>query len=46
MEHKKPKPPGPARWVVWLGIVVALLVVLAVGGMVLMPGQHGPGRHL
>ena len=38
--------PGTPRWVKLSGIVVLILVLLVVGAMVALGGQHGPGRHL
>lgn len=46
MEQRELRPPGRPGWVVWLGVAVAVLVVLAIVMMLLMPGEHGPGRHM
>ena len=40
------KPPARPAWVIWMAIVVAVLVLAAIALMVLLPGQHGPGRHM
>jgi hypothetical protein len=46
MDEQQSKSPARPTWVVWLAIVVAVLVVTGIVLMVLVPGQHGPGRHL
>lgn len=46
MGEKELKPPARPAWVIWLGIVVAVAVVAAIALMILIPGQHGPGRHM
>ena len=38
-------PPGAPAWVKWLGIGVAVAVVLLVVVMLVVGGDHGPGRH-
>ena len=40
------KPPARPAWVIWMAIVVAVLILAAIALMVLLPGQHGPGRHM
>jgi hypothetical protein len=37
--------PGLPRWVTMSAIVVALLVLALVVVMVIVGGDHGPGRH-
>ena len=37
--------PGAPRWVKVLGIIVIILVLL-IFIIMLLPGDHGPGRHL
>jgi hypothetical protein len=37
-------PAGTPRWVKVLGIIIVVLLLL-VGIMVLIGGEHGPGRH-
>jgi hypothetical protein len=37
--------PGVPRWVKTLGIVLAVLLLLALLVMLASGGQHGPGRH-
>jgi len=46
MNEGELKPPARPAWVIWLAIVVAVLVIASIALMVLLPGQHGPGRHL
>lgn len=46
MDEQELKPPARPGWVIWLAVAIAVLVVLAIAMMVLMPGQHGPGRHM
>ncbi len=38
--------PGRPAWVIWSAIAVVVLVLAAIAVMVLLPGQHGPGRHM
>lgn len=38
-------PPGTPRWVKALGVAAILAVLLVVGAMLIMGGQHGPGLH-
>ena len=40
------QPPGVPRWVKLMGVALAALVVVAVLAMLLLGGDHGPGRHL
>ncbi len=40
------QPPGMPRWVKLMGLALVVLVVLAVLAMLLLGGDHGPGRHL
>jgi hypothetical protein len=40
------EPPGAPRWVKLLGIALALVVVAAMVAMLLLGGDHGPGRHM
>lgn len=40
------EPPGVPRWVKLMGLAVVVLVVVAVLVMLLLGGEHGPGRHL
>jgi preprotein translocase subunit Sec61beta len=46
MDEQELKPPTRPAWVIWLAIVVAVLVITGIALTVLLPGQHGPGRHL
>jgi len=46
MDEQELKPPARPAWLIWLAIAVAVLVITGIALMVLMPGQHGPGRHL
>jgi hypothetical protein len=46
MDEHEMRPPARPAWVIWLAIVVAILIVTGIVLMVLVPGQHGPGRHL
>lgn len=39
------RPPRAPRWVITLGFAVLILVLAVVVAMVLLGGQHGPGRH-
>ena len=39
-------PPGVPRWVKILGIVTTIVILLAIVAMILVGGEHGPGRHL
>ena len=41
MDERDVKPPARPAWLIWLGIVVAILVLTAVALMFLVPGQHG-----
>ena len=41
----RPPYPGTPRWVKVFGIIVIVVVLLAVGLMFLVGGEHGPGRH-
>ena len=38
-------PPGVPRWVKWLAATVLIVLLLLVFGMMLVGGEHGPGRH-
>ncbi len=38
-------PPGVPRWVMVSGLVVAVLVLALVAIMLIVGGDHGPGRH-
>lgn len=38
--------PGIPRWVKAFGLVVGVLVVVLLLAMLLLDGEHGPGRHL
>lgn len=38
-------PPGVPRWLKVSGLVVGLVVLLLVVAMLLLGGDHGPGRH-
>jgi len=38
--------PGVPRWVKVSGIIAAVLALLVVAVMLLVGGEHGPGRHL
>ena len=44
-DHAADRPPGLPRWVklLALGVVIALIVLVVV--MLLVGGEHGPGRH-
>ncbi len=46
MDEQELKPPARPAWVIWMAIVVAVLILAAIALMVLLPGQHGPGRHM
>ena len=46
MDEQEMRPPARPAWVIWLAVVVAALIVAGIALMVLLPGQHGPGRHL
>ena len=46
MDEQELKPPARPVWVIWLAIMVVVLVLTAIALMVLLPGQHGPGRHM
>jgi hypothetical protein len=46
MDKKAMKPPARPAWVIWFAVVVVVLVLTALVLMALLPGQHGPGRHL
>lgn len=39
-------PPGLPRWVKVFGVVTAIVILLAIVAMILVGGEHGPGRHL
>jgi hypothetical protein len=39
------EPPGMPRWVKLMGVTLVVLVVVAVLAMMLLGGDHGPGRH-
>ena len=39
------EPPGMPRWVKLMGVAVVVLVMVAVLAMMLLGGDHGPGRH-
>jgi hypothetical protein len=41
----RPPYPGTPRWVKVFGIIVIVVVLLALGLMFLVGGEHGPGRH-
>ena len=41
----RPPYPGIPRWVKVFGIIVIVVVLLVVGLMFLVGGEHGPGRH-
>ena len=41
----RPPYPGTPRWVKVFGIIVIVVVLLVVGLMFLVGGEHGPGRH-
>jgi hypothetical protein len=40
------RPPGVPRWLKVSAVVMAAVIVLVLIGMVLVGGDHGPGRHL
>ena len=44
-DQERKLPPRPA-WVVWMAIVIVTLVLAAIALMILVPGEHGPGRHM
>jgi len=46
LQQQIESPPPVPRWVKVLGIVAAMLILLAIGAMALVGGEHGPGRHL
>ena len=46
MDDQEVKPPARPAWVVWMAIVMVALVLAAIAVMVLLPGEHGPGRHM
>ena len=37
--------PGLPRWVWVTGLFVAVLVLAVIAAMLLLGGEHGPGRH-
>lgn len=39
------QPPPAPPWVKALGVALVLLALLAVLALVLIGGEHGPGRH-
>ena len=39
-------PPSVPRWVKILGVVTVIVILLAIAAMILIRGNHGPGRHL
>lgn len=39
------QPPGVPRWLKVSGLVVGVVVLLVVLGMLVLGGDHGPGRH-
>jgi hypothetical protein len=39
------QPPGMPRWVKLMGIALVVLVVAMVVAMLVLGGDHGPGRH-
>lgn len=39
------QPPGVPRWLKVTGLVVGLVVLILVVAMLLVGGDHGPGRH-
>ena len=43
--HGTEAPPKAPAWVKGLAIAIVVLVLLVVVAMVLMGGEHGPGRH-
>jgi preprotein translocase subunit Sec61beta len=43
---EEPKPPARPGWVIGLGIAVLILLIIAVILMFVIPGEHGPGRHM
>ena len=46
MDEQELKPPTRPAWVIWFAIAVAVLVLAAIALMILLPGEHGPGRHM
>ena len=45
MDEQELKPRARPAWVIWMAIAVVVLALAAIALMVLLPGQHGPGRH-
>lgn len=45
-DSERPGPPGMPAWVKLLVIAVLVVVVATVLAMVLLGGDHGPGRHM
>lgn len=39
------QPPGVPRWLRVAGLALGLVVLLVVVAMLLLGGDHGPGRH-
>lgn len=39
-------PPGVPRWVKVFGLITVIVILLAVVAMILVGGEHGPGRHM
>lgn len=46
MDEQELKPPARPAWVIWLASVVVVLVITGIALMLLIPGEHGPGRHM
>lgn len=38
-------PPGVPRWLKIFAVIAVALLLFAVGAMIIMGGEHGPGRH-
>jgi len=43
--HATETPPKAPRWVKALGIAIVVLALVVLLVLVLMGGEHGPGRH-
>lgn len=43
---KDESPPGVPRWVKVFGVVAVIVILLAIAAMILVGGEHGPGRHM
>jgi hypothetical protein len=46
MNDQEETPTSRPAWVVWMAIAMVALVFAAIAVMVLVPGEHGPGRHM